>query len=114
MNFESRTVRSRLQALRQEIENLDAMSSEARATVQLDQQSVGRISRVDALQRQAMAEATSRKRAVEIRRIDLALARLDADEYGWCEACGDEVGEKRLKIDPAAALCIGCAAKGEK
>jgi len=113
MSIDAKSVRSRLQALRQEIENLDAMSSEARATVQLDQQSVGRVSRVDALQRQAMAEATSRKRAVEIRRIDLALARLDVDEYGWCEACGEEIGEKRLNIDPAAALCIGCAARGE-
>ncbi|VAW11097.1 hypothetical protein MNBD_ALPHA09-996 [hydrothermal vent metagenome] len=114
MSVDAKPVRLRLEALRRELESLDYMSSEARQTVQLDQQSVGRISRVDALQRQAMAEATSRNRAVEIRRIDLALTRLGEDEYGWCEACGEEIAEKRLAIDPAAALCIACAAKGER
>jgi len=114
MSIDTRAVRTRLETLRQEIENLDAMSAEARQTVQLDQQSVGRVSRVDALQRQAMAEATSRKRGAEIRRIELALARLGEDEYGWCGTCGEAIGEKRLRIDPAAALCIGCAARGEK
>ena len=112
MSVDARPVRMRLEALRRELESLDRMSSEARRTVELDQQSVGRVSRIDALQRQAMAEATSRSRAAEIRRIDLALVRLGDDEYGWCEACGGEVGVKRLAVDPAAALCVGCASKG--
>lgn len=104
-------IRSRLEALRRELTDLDAMSAGARAAVTLDQQSVGRVSRIDALQRQAMAEATQRQRAVEIRRIDAALARLDDDEYGWCEACGEAIATRRLEIDPAASVCIECAGR---
>jgi DnaK suppressor protein len=106
-------IRAHLEALRQELQRLDAMSAGSRAAVTLDQQSVGRVSRVDALQRQAMAEATGRQRAAEIRRIDAALARLADGDYGWCEACGEAIAPKRLEIDPAAALCIGCAGAGK-
>lgn len=109
MSVDQQSVRLRLEALKAELEAFDEMSSEARQTVELDQQSVGRVSRVDALQRQAMAEATSRNRGLEIRRIDLALARLDQDEYGWCEVCGEEIAPKRLDIDPAVGACVSCA-----
>ncbi len=43
-----------------------------------------------------------------IRKIDEALARLDADEYGYCEACGVEIGLRRLEARPTATLCIDC------
>jgi DnaK suppressor protein len=59
-----------------------ASATEAAATVTLDQQSVGRLSRIDALQGQAMAQETARRRAVDLVRIDAALARLDAGTYG--------------------------------
>lgn len=109
MAIDIAAARARLVALKRNYEQLNDMSSGARATVELDQQSVGRVSRVDALQRQAMAEATARNRAGEVRRIDLALKRLDGDDYGWCEVCGEEIAEKRLEIDPAAACCVSCA-----
>ena len=100
-----------LRARRSELEMLSAGSAEARETVTLDQQSVGRLSRMDAMQQQAMAQATERQRAAEITRIDNALKRLDDGEYGTCVECGEDIGEKRLEIDPAATLCINCAGR---
>ncbi len=101
--------RHRLQTLKREIEDLSRIAEEDRATVELDQQSVGRLSRMDALQRQAMAEASERARVLEIRKIDAALQRIDEGEFGYCLECGEEIAEKRLDVDPAASHCIRCA-----
>lgn len=86
-----------------------AESEESRATVVLDQQSVGRLSRMDALQGQAMAKAEEERRQLAIRRIDAALARIDRGEYGECIECGEWIAAKRLEWDPTVLKCIDCA-----
>lgn len=43
-----------------------------------------------------------------IKKIDEALARLEANEYGECESCGVEIGIRRLEARPTATLCIDC------
>lgn len=101
--------RACLQALKAELVALSQASTEDRQPVELDQQSVGRLSRLDAMQVQAMARASDVRRIQEIRRIEAALKRVDEDEYGWCVECGEAIDPKRLEIDPAAARCAGCA-----
>ncbi len=101
--------RKQLEARRSELADLSDMNAEARKTVMLDQQSVGRLSRQDALQQQAMANAQEARRVNELRRIDAALNRIDADDYGWCEECGEAIHKKRLEIDPTATHCAACA-----
>ena len=85
---------------------------EARAAVELDQTRVGRLSRMDALQGQAMALETDRRRGLELQKIEGALRRLEDGEYGACVRCGEEVEVKRLELDPAATLCFDCASSG--
>jgi DnaK suppressor protein len=109
MAFDEPTVRARLEALRAELEKLSESAAEDRKPVALDQQSVGRLSRQDSLQVQAMAKAADDRRAMELRRIEAALARLDEGEYGYCVECGEQISEKRLEIDPAAPRCADCA-----
>ena len=101
--------RDRLEARLEELAAGEALGEEGKKTVELDQQSVGRLSRMDALQSQAMAQAASRMRAGEERRIRAALARMEEGEFGFCADCGEEIAEKRLEHDPAVALCISCA-----
>jgi DnaK suppressor protein len=98
-----------LQRRKKELATLDAQSAESRGPVELDQQSVGRLSRMDAMQSQAMAKETHRRRALELRRINIALRRIAEDEFGWCERCGEAIPEGRLDIDPTATLCVSCA-----
>ena len=43
-----------------------------------------------------------------IAKIDEALSKLDLDEYGFCEACGAEIGIRRLEARPTATLCVDC------
>ncbi len=92
-----------------ELKQLDAGANSEQAIVMLDQQSVGRLSRMDALQRQQMAKETHRRRQLERAKILAALVRLEEGEYGWCADCGSEISERRLEVDPTAHLCIKCA-----
>jgi len=104
--------RKSLLARRAELMREDEANADARDTVELQQDSVGRLSRMDALQQQAMAQATERRREAERARIDAALERLDEGDWGYCLVCGDKIAEKRLAHDPSMANCIKCASGG--
>ncbi|WP_247711308.1 TraR/DksA family transcriptional regulator [Qipengyuania gelatinilytica] len=101
--------KERLIARREALDAEDAANADSRDTVELQQDSVGRLSRMDALQQQAMAQATARRRVAERTRIEAALARLEEGEWGWSTACGKEIAEKRLAHDPSVAKCVECA-----
>ncbi len=92
-----------------ELDAEDALGEAGQATVELDQQAVGRLSRMDALQNQAMARATGARRQVERARLKQALARIEEGEFGYCEDCGDEIAAGRLRLDPSATRCVDCA-----
>ncbi|MEM7483518.1 MAG: TraR/DksA C4-type zinc finger protein [Acidobacteriota bacterium] len=92
-----------------EIEAAERATAWNREAVELDQQSVGRLSRMDALQVQAMALAESRRRGQRLVALKAALKRADEDELGWCQECGEEIAAGRLALDPATPLCIACA-----
>ncbi len=87
----------------------DKLGAEGQATVELDQQAVGRLSRMDALQNQAMSKAGHVRRQSERKRLKAALERLQDGEYGYCEDCGERIATGRLELDPAATRCIDCA-----
>lgn len=91
------------------LEREETAGAEDRRTVELDQQSVGRLSRMDAMQRQAMAQASSRRRSARGMRIKAALRRIDEGEFGFCQDCGEEIGKKRLSLDPTVLTCVSCA-----
>lgn len=97
----------------QESAELAATSQAAAETVELDQTRVGRLSRIDALQGQAMAQETERRHQLEIKRIAAALIRIDAGEYGECIECLEPINIKRLEVKPATTLCIRCASASE-
>ena len=102
--------RTALLARQAELAEEDAANADSRDTVELQQDSVGRLSRMDALQQQAMAQATERRRAAERVRIKAALQRIDDGEWGYCLSCGEEIAEARLRHDPSTPTCIKCAA----
>lgn len=101
--------RQKLIAARDALVEQDAMSESDRAPVTLDQDSVGRLSRIDAMQLQAMAVAQQRRRQAERAAIDAALARIEEGEFGFCVKCGEEIAPARLEHNPAASTCIQCA-----
>lgn len=104
------------QLLETELQGIEATAVErdaASATVKLDQQAVGRLSRMDAMQQQAMAQAESRRAVKRVKLIKFALTKLDGDDYGLCDECDEPIAVGRLKIDPAVSLCIACAERAD-
>ncbi|HEX7877934.1 MAG TPA: TraR/DksA C4-type zinc finger protein [Candidatus Eisenbacteria bacterium] len=67
----------------------------------------------DAMERErAFLTASAEGRA--LLEVDEALRRLYRNEYGVCEACGEDIALKRLEAVPQAKLCLDCKAKEEK
>ena len=112
---EDRIERFRQQLLHQQqaLRGLQETADEASGTVELDQTSVGRLSRMDALQGQAMSRERDRRRQLELQKIAAALRRIEAGVYGDCVHCGEAIAIWRLDLDPAAPLCIVCAGKAD-
>ena len=107
----TKTFKRQLLRLQDELQQVDDTSREAASTVELDQTRMGRLSRMDALQGQAMSKATRQRREIELQRIIAALKRIESGDYGYCLECDEKIAVARLEIDPAAPLCINCASK---
>jgi len=100
--------RDALEKMQYELSEVTNESVDNNKTVELDQTKVGRLSRIDALQSQAMHNAVAARRRDALRRIEAAFVRLDEGEFGFCAKCGDEISVERLAIDPTTAMCTEC------
>jgi DnaK suppressor protein len=100
-----RLLEQRLEATRAGLDS----SRDASAPVALDQASVGRLSRMDALQQQATRTGLREGLQREARRIEAALARVEAGTYGVCCVCEGPIAVDRLEADPATPFCFACA-----
>ena len=106
-------LRSELLTQQQELTELLHDAEDATKPVTLDQQSVGRVSRIDAIQQQQMAIANQQQAGGILQRIELALQRIDEGSYGDCLECGEPIAFARLQVQPFANLCIGCQSARE-
>ena len=93
----------------QDITNISLKTVKDRAPVELDQQAIGRLSRMDAMQQQSMDAAKETRRIGRLRLIEAALRRLEEGDYGYCLNCDESISDGRLKLDPTFSLCIDCA-----
>ncbi|XKH02000.1 TraR/DksA family transcriptional regulator [Marinobacter nauticus] len=94
---------------REDLQSTSEVRDETSSTVHLDQQSVGRLSRMDALQSQALAKAGKERAEKQLKMIEAALVRIEKGEYGECMECGEPINPRRLEIDPTCLYCIDCA-----
>lgn len=84
------------------------LSSEASKTVELDQARMGRVTRGDAMQQQAMVSAAHQRDEKRLLAVRKALQRIEHDEFGYCSECGEEIKAARLAIAPEIELCLIC------
>lgn len=108
-DIDVKKLRSKMMARRRELLKLGADEEESVKPVSVDQSSTGRLSRMDALQSQAVEMELDRRRHQELQRIESALQRVEDGEYGYCAVCGEEIASKRLENDPTTPVCINCA-----
>ena len=100
------------QKLIEDFKILQALRETARASrapVELDQQSVGRLSRMDALQKQNMELATEHRRQMRVKAIEAAIKRIDNGDFGYCLICDEKIAPQRIEFDPAISCCISCS-----
>jgi len=107
------SMKRKLIEMRDELERIAATGDASAAVVELDQARVGRLSRMDAMQVQAMAQASGQRREAMLREIATALKRIDDGSFGICQGCEEPINPKRLEVDPTVRLCIDCASNAE-
>ena len=100
--------RSRLEDLALEIKEDLSISKDSAGIVELDT-SIGRLSRMDAMQSQQMALELRRRQENQLLRIQNALKRMDQSRYGLCGKCKKPIAEERLEASPDVVMCVRCA-----
>ena len=113
-NIDQQHFKKTLLTLQSNLLAVEQSGQEAAQTVELDQTTVGRVSRMDALQGQAMAKDAQQRRIIQLQRIEAGLQRLEKGTFGLCLRCEEEIALKRLEFDPTTPLCIDCANQGTK
>ena len=102
-----------LARLKGELAELLDISREGTQTVELDQP-IGRLTRMDALQQQKMAQASRSGHQLRARQVEAALKALQEGEYGYCRRCEEAIGFRRLKAKPETPFCLGCQSASER
>ncbi len=75
---------------------------------------IGRISRMDAINNKAVAEATLADKQATLNNLKHALTKIDAADFGLCAHCGNEIAFERLMYLPHSPYCITCATQGRR
>ena len=107
-------MRARLLKLREDLESVATIADQSSQVVELDQTRMGRLSRMDAMQAQAMSQESGRRREMMLLKIAAAIERIDNGNFGHCQNCEEPINRKRLEFDATALLCIQCAQKAEE
>ncbi|MES1926019.1 TraR/DksA C4-type zinc finger protein [Salinisphaera sp. T31B1] len=104
---------ARLDAMEAETRHYLDASRDSGEAVELDQTRQGRLSRMDALQAQAMSRAARQRANQTLTRIAGTRKRLDSDTFGLCTDCDEPIAAPRLKHDPTVLRCLDCASATE-
>jgi DnaK suppressor protein len=108
------TLKKTLLLRQQDLNDQLLIGEQAAQIVTLDQTSVGRVSRIDALQQQSMAISTRSKVKLNLKKTVTALRAIATEDYGYCKQCDEGIPFKRLEIQPEAALCLACQSKTDQ
>lgn len=101
------TFYQRLVAAKAQIEALLAQTSQDSQPVDLDLP-IGRLTRIDAIQMQGMAQMNRQQLDIRRRQVDAALACFDQGTYGDCRQCGEPIQFERLDVLPESPFCLAC------
>ena len=113
MDLDIAKVEQRMRAELASVASSLGQAAESAAIVELDQSSIGRVSRIDAMQQQAMAIGFQNRLQLRKRKLEAALGRIASGSFGICCECQDELEAERIEADPATVFCTECASKRE-
>ena len=108
-----RELQEKLEALERELERQLDSSREGAQVVSLDAP-IGRVSRIDAIQQQKMAQASRRQQELRLGQVRAALSAIERDEYGYCKSCDEPIAHRRLAARPETPFCLRCQGGRER
>ena len=103
-----------LRTLEGELEEALMLGADAAKPVELDQQAVGRLSRMDAMQQQAMAQSNKRSAELRLKQVRAALSAIESGDYGYCQMCDEPIAHARLQARPESPFCLACQGRRER
>ncbi len=112
MPKQAELLRSRLRSLKRELVALLESNRDGIKPVDLDTP-IGRLTRIDAMAQQKMAQASRSLQQQRLSLIEAALKAYDDGEYGTCRVCFDAIEWKRLEARPETPFCIRCQEERE-
>ena len=71
--------------------------------------SIGRISRMDAINNKSVNEAALNTARQKLVKLEFALSKVDQEDFGICIVCNQTIPEGRLMFMPESARCVSCA-----
>ena len=107
---EKEKIKAAIQERIQEIEGSLKSLGETAKPVEPDV-SLGRLTRMDAIQIQKMQEANLEVAKLNIEKLKESLQKIDREDFGQCAYCKKMIGFERLKAMPETNMCIACAEK---
>jgi len=73
--------------------------------------SIGRVSRMDAINNKSVMEAALRNKKSKLSKLKIALSKIDSEDFGVCSMCKNPIQQGRLMFMPESTKCIRCAAR---
>ena len=73
--------------------------------------SLGRISRMDAINNKSVAEASLRNKKAKLTKLNVAFVKVDEEGFGYCQMCKNQIQPLRLMFMPESSRCVRCAAR---
>ena len=111
---QAHALQTRLRALELRLPQQLATSESGGRPVELDQQSVGRLSRIDAIAQQSVNKANLNRLRLRLGQVRAALRRIEEGEYGYCVICEEPIGFRRLSVVPEVTTCVSCQERREQ
>ena len=97
-------IRERIESLEKEIQDLELSAAPV-----APENSIGRISRMDAINNKSVVEASLRNRKRKLSKLHLSLSKINSPGFGSCSSCKKKINPKRLILMPESDKCVNCA-----
>ena len=97
-------LKSKIRRTKEKIVSMEEMTQPVSPDI-----SIGRLSRLDAINNKSVMEAALRNARKDLESFEYAFKHLDKEEFGFCRKCKREIDLKRLILMPGSKYCINCA-----
>lgn len=97
-------IKQMIKKITEEVKSLEESSAPVKP-----ENSIGRISRMDAINNKSVVEASLRNRKRKLSKMQVALSKIGDETFGICSQCKKSINPKRIALMPESDRCVRCA-----